>query len=337
MKLSNSQLDTYNMCPRKWKHKYIDKFRSPKIPSALFFGSALDDAFSFLLLQKKEVLTDIELDLQLNSTADEVFTQKMLQVDHNKQTVELAQSPFADYYASDFTPELLGKEQVAALQTLEPAYKLNDFIDFHLQCKEQINARKKLVNDDQVLFNYMSWLSMVEKGKLMISAYKDVVIPQIHRVESIQENISLTNADGDEIVGLIDFRASFVDDPSQVYTMDNKTSSKPYPVNCVEESQQLSVYCEAKSDPHAGYVVVEKKLFKKAPNIRVNVLKGKVSEATFVKTFDNFEKVCNNIEAQKFPQNWDSCFAFGRMCEYYAICKYQDDTNIVKLKDENSP
>lgn len=334
MRMSHSSLEMYNLCARKWKHKYIDKLRSKKIASPLFFGSALDEAFSLQLLKKKELLTETELSLQLTKTPEEVFLQKMLVVDHNKQSVELSQSPFADYFASDFSPELMNKSHESLLQTLEPAYKLTHFIDFHTSCREQLNARKKLQNDDQILYNYMSWLSLVEKGKLMINAYEREVIPQIHRVESLQESISLKNGDGDEIVGLIDLRASFVDDPLQVYTLDNKTSSKPYPADCVETSQQLSTYCEAKEDNHAGYIVVEKKLYKKTPGfIRVNVHKGVIPEETKQKVFDLFENTVYNIEAQKFPKNESSCFAFGKMCEYYKICKYDDYTDLVNMTE----
>lgn len=334
MRLSHSQLTLFEQCPRKWKFRYKDKLRGPKISSPLFFGSALDDAFSHLLLSKKEDLTDTELDQQLTITAEEVFQQKMLVVDHNRQTVELAQSPFADYFASDFSPELMNLSHEKLLQSLEPSYKLVDFIDFHLQCKEQFRAKKKLQDDDQILYNYMNWLSLNEKGLLMVDAYRNDVIPQIHRVYDIQKRICLPNQDGDEITGLIDFTGSFVDKPGTKYIIDNKTSSKPYSLDSVKESQQLSTYCEAEGIDTAAYIVVEKKLFKKVPHIRTSVIKDTIPESTFDKTFDNFEKVCYSIEREEFPKNEDSCFAFGKMCEYFVYCKYQDDTGLVKLKDE---
>lgn len=331
MRLSHSQLSCYNECSMKWKFRYIDKLRSPKISSPLFFGSALDDAFSYLLLAKKEDLTDTELDIQLNSTAEDVFYNKMLTISHNKETVELSQSPFADYYTSDFSPELMNVKHETLLQQLEPAYKLVDFLDFHLQCKEQLAARKKLQKDDQILYNYMSWLSLVEKGKLMLQAYKNDVMPQIHRVYDIQKSISIKNDDGDEISGLIDFTASFTDAPDVKYIVDNKTSSKPYTADSVQTSQQLSTYCHAEDTTKAAYVVVEKKLFKRAPTIRTSIIKDTIPESTFVKTFDNFEKVCYDISASKFKKNEDACFAYGKMCEYYQICKYDSTEGLVKL------
>lgn len=333
MRLSNSQLNTYNLCPRKWKHEKIDKLRSKKAPSALFFGSALDEAFSLLLCAKKEDLTEEELTLQLTKTPEEVFEEKMRVIQHNGEQLELARCQYADYFASDFTPELLKLQHLELLQSIEPSYSLVNFVDFHLQCKEQLAAKKRLQVDDQILYNYITWLTLVEKGKIMIDAYRNDVMPLIHKVYSIQKPISLKNGDGDEVTGLIDFTASFTDAPDVVYICDNKSSGKPYLDDSVKESQQLSVYCEAEGTKNAAYVVVEKKLFKKSPNIRTTVIKDVIPEETFEKTFDSFTNAVYSIEQGKFDQNWDSCFAFGRMCEYFKLCKYQDDSDLVHLKD----
>lgn len=335
MRLSHSSVDQYELCPRKFQLQRLEKWRSPKLPSPLFFGSALDEAFSLLLSTKKVNLTEEELTLQLTKTAEEVFLQNMLTVqDVYRNPVELSQNINAEYFTSDFTPELLTNKHLGQLQMLEPNYKLVDFLDFHEQCKEQLRAKKKLLDDDQILYNYMSWISLVEKGKLMVDAYREVVMPQIHRVESIQEKISIKNDDGDEITGLIDFRASFIDNPEQVYTMDNKTSSKAYTDEATRESLQLATYCEAKGDPHAGYVVAEKKLFKREPKIRITIQKDVIPEKTFQLAFDRFEKVCYDVQAGKFPQNRSNCFAFGRVCEYYRVCHYQDYSGLIKLEQE---
>jgi hypothetical protein len=336
-RFSHSSVDQYELCPRKFQLQRLEKWRSPKLPSPLFFGGALDEAFSHLLCTKKVNLTEEELTLQLTKTPVDIFLENMTHVkDVYKNPVELAQNPNAEYFSSDFTPELLQEKHLGQLQLLEPKYKLVDFLDFHQQCKEQVNAkpRRVLLPDDQILYNYMSWLTLVEKGKLMIDAYKDTVLPQIHRVESIQEKISISNDDGDEITGLIDFRCSFTDNPEQVYTMDNKTSSKAYAADATKESLQLATYCEAKKDPHAGYVVVEKKIYKKSPQIRINIQKDVIPEETLQKTFDRFENTVYNVQAGNFPQNWDSCFAFGRVCEYYRVCKYNDYSGLIKLEQE---
>lgn len=331
MKLSNSAKDMFVSCPRKYYYHYIERLRSEKIPSPLFFGSALDEAFSHLLVTKKRELTDLELDQQLNFTAEEMFRSKMLKVESNGQEVELAKSPFADYYNSDFSPELLLPEHLPGLQEFEPGYKLVDFLDFHTQCKEQLRAKKKLMKDDQILYNYLTWVTLCEKGLLMVDAYRQDILPQINEVFAIQKPISLKNESGDELTGLIDVVCDFTDNPGTRYTLDNKSSSEPYKEDSVEHSEQLATYCEAEQINTAAYAVVQKKVFKKKPQIRTQLIKSVIPEETFQKVFDIYEKVCYDIESEKFSHNWDSCFAFGRMCPYYKLCKYNKIDGLVKL------
>lgn len=338
-KFSHSSVDQYEQCPRKFQLQRIEKWRSPKLPSPLFFGSALDEAFSHLLCTKKQDLTEAELTLQLTKTAEEVFVQNMVNVqDMYRNPVQLALNINAEYFTSDFTPELINNTHLGALQTLEPHYKLVDFLDFHEQCREQLSAKKKLLPDDQLLFNFLSWHSLVEKGKLMVDTYRKVILPQIDTVESIQKNISIKNEDGDEITGLIDFTAKFSGD-SNVYICDNKSSSKPYTAESVKESFQLATYCEAEGVNTAAYVVMEKKLFKKDKDnivngIRASIIKDVVPEIQLQKTFDRFESVVYNVQQGKFPKNTDSCFAFGRKCEYFGVCNYNDYTGLTKLEQE---
>lgn len=50
MKLSHSQINKFLECGRAYKLHYIDKIRSPLEPSPLTFGSAIDKAFSRMLV-----------------------------------------------------------------------------------------------------------------------------------------------------------------------------------------------------------------------------------------------------------------------------------------------
>lgn len=331
MKLSHSKREKYTLCSEKYRLYYEERLRGPNIQSPLFFGSALDEAFSRLLLEKKQNLTPKELE-QLKSTPEDIFVQNMLKVEHNGEKIELSRSLQADYFAKDFTPELLLPSHVNLLQQYEPAYKLVDFIDFHKQCQEQLAQKRRIHADDKELFNYMTWLTLVEKGKLILDAYKDVVLPQIHEVYDIQKNISVKNEDGDEIVGLIDFTASYTDAPDVKFVNDNKTSSTAYKPDSVKESEQLSTYCHAEGTDSAAYIVAQKKVFKKDPKIHIDIIKDTIPEETYVKTFDKFDQTVYNIEQGWFEKNWKACYTFGRRCEYFNLCKNGDSTGLVRLK-----
>jgi len=332
MRISYSGQSMYSTCPYKYKLHYIERLRGPNIPSPLFFGSALDEAFSHLLATKKLELSEEELTAQLTETPETIFEKKMLEITHNGEVVKLSVSPFAEYFASDFSPELINKNHLKQLQSVEKSFTLVDFLDFHEQSREILKAKQKLDLEDKILYNYMNWLSLVEKGKLMISAYRTDILPQISEVFSIQKKVSIFNESGDEINGLIDFTASFADQPDTTYVCDNKTSSKPYQADSVVTSEQLSTYCEAENLKTAAYVVIEKKLFKNSPKIRSQIIKSAIPEETFQKTFDNFEKTVYNIENGNFPKDNSGCFAFGRTCEFYRYCKHGKKDGLVQLE-----
>jgi hypothetical protein len=63
IKISYSALSTLNQCSEKYRLHYIERLRSPRLYSALFFGNALDAGFSRILLEKKKERTEIELAL----------------------------------------------------------------------------------------------------------------------------------------------------------------------------------------------------------------------------------------------------------------------------------
>lgn len=325
-KLSYSQLNLFDECSMKWKLSYLDGLKTSEINSPLFFGSALDASFEYLLLSKKEDLTEEELTLLTTKTVYDVFDLAM-NVQDGKT---LPDNPDCVYFASDFDPELLTITDLAELKKYDS--DVTDYLLFFTQCRELIKAKKPLPLEDQKLHNLMCWLSLYRKGLLMIDEYKKTIIPQIHRVYAIQKNIHLENHSGDIIRGKIDFIASFVDEPEVRYIVDNKTSSQPYPDDSVANSLQLAIYCESESNNKASYVVVEKKLRKKDPKVRVNIIKDKVSEESYQAAFDKIDKVLHNINAGEFHKkaNQKDCFSFGRKCEFYKLCWFNNSEGLVK-------
>ena len=80
---------------------------------------------------------------------------------------------------------------------------------------------------DKVFYNYANWISLVRKGVMMIEEYKRTILPQIDEVISIQKKVDLPNADGDNIIGFIDFTGKLKGEDF-VRTCDNKTSGRKY-------------------------------------------------------------------------------------------------------------
>jgi len=314
MKFSYSSLTTYEECPKKFDLHYNKRIRPKKIDSPLFFGNATDEAFSRLLLEKKKNLTDDEKLLMVKSWR-EVFDENMkVSRDQN-----LATNEWCDYSKKDFSPDLLTEEDYSKLKEFDG--EIYDFLSFYQECRDVIEKGKKLSLQDQKTYNYMNWLSLYNKGLLLIDAYEKEVIPKISEVFDIQKTITLNNGE-DEITGKIDFKCSFIDEPDKVYICDNKTSSKAYKEDSVSTSLQLAIYCESEEILDASYVVVEKEVRKREPKIRITIIKDKISEESFQKAFQRVDNLVKLIKSGEFSGKSDKkqCYSFGKKCPYYKYC-----------------
>jgi CRISPR/Cas system-associated exonuclease Cas4 (RecB family) len=327
--VSFSALECYEQCSEKYRLRYIERLSSEKIPSPLFFGTAIDSALELLLLQKKELLTDKELDLQLNETAHSIFDKTMREQDGKL----LERNPLCDYFLSDFDPAILKIEDLKLLEKSYPA--ITDFFEFFESCRAVLKQRRELKTGSRIVFNHMCWLSLYRKGELLLEAYARDILPQIHQVYSIQKDISLTNGSGDTLRGKIDYIASFKETPEYKRIMDNKTSSEAYGADAVTNSVQLAIYCEAEGIDGAGYSVLEKKIRVKEPKARTQLILGTISDEQKQKTFDIVEEKLNNIASEKYEKKASpkECFSFGKKCEFYNLC-WNGDTSGIKKRPE---
>jgi hypothetical protein len=316
IKVSYSALECFDQCSEKYRLRYNERLSSDKIPSPLFFGSAIDAAVELLLLKKKQDLSEKELDLLLTEDAYSIFDKTMKE--QNGQLLE--RNPLCEYFYSDFDPAILTKEDYQALTKSYPSIK--DWEEFFTHCKKQIKTNGELKPGSKIAFNNLCWLSLYRKGELMIAAYERDILPEIEQVFDIQKEIDLTNESGDKLRGKIDFIASFKDDPNARYLVDNKTSSEPYKDDSVATSTQLAIYCEAENCDRGAYAVIQKKMRLKDPKARTQLIKGEVSDGQKQKVFDKLEVQLNNISSGVFEkkQSPKDCHFFGRPCEFFNLC-----------------
>jgi hypothetical protein len=140
------------------------------------------------------------------------------------------------------------------------------------------------------------WISLSKKGMLMIEAFYRDVLPNIEKVISAQEEISLINDNGDAVVGFADCVLQWKGEKSPVI-MDFKTSAKKYLSNAVLESQQLALYKHSLSAKYstirAGFIVFIKSINKNASKI-CKVCKHDGSATS--------HKTCNNELPKQFSE-----------------------------------
>jgi len=311
-RLSHSAKDKISTCGALYKYWYVDKIRPIATSSALFYGKALDEAFTALLETKLDPKPPIIND------PFETFLKHFKTVEINGEQVSVLDTR-CQYFKSDLDPDLTDSPE-EAMDLLE-RYKI-------------------LKNDDLKRFNELCVQSLTNKARILIQGYYDQVLPLIERVYSLQEEVNLKNDEGDEIIGFIDFICSFKDEPGVQYVVDNKTASKNYKEDSVRTSEQLATYCDYKLIDKAAYIVLNKTLRKKEPRVTAQIVRDTIPNEMFNKVFDIYEKSLYTIRKEEYYRNYASgCFFFGKKCDYYEYCRSNGEDltglTIIKKGDTN--
>jgi hypothetical protein len=284
----------YLLSPRKYFYHYFLYLREAKLGSPLFFGSLIETALDALF--KGSSLEE----------AQAVFRKNFITYQVNGSTINLSNSPLVRYSKADLD------------------------LDIFTDKERQDLANKSL--------QFQSWSSLQRKGELMIEAYHRDILPRIKKVIATQLYFSIPNDAGDEINGFADLVCEWED--GRTILIDHKTSAQAYPADAVSTEQygkQTALYYEAFKDKYkldaTGFFVMEKKIRKKEPRARTNIILGKPPEELIEKTFDEFDNVLHNIKQGEFPCLSPACDAYGQECCYKKYCKSEgkDMTGLVKV------
>ena len=118
--------------------------------------------------------------------------------------------------------------------------------------------------------NDLAWRSLQAKGLLMLEAVNEQILPRLKKIHSTQEQINLTNDQGDSIIGFVDLVADW-DNEGNTVVFDFKTASRAYEEDSVITSPQLSLYMHDLSDKYntrkAGFIVLNKNIQKNRKKI----------------------------------------------------------------------
>jgi hypothetical protein len=358
--LSHSAVSRYLQCARSYKYHYIDKLRTKVQSGALLFGSAIDEAFNSILLEKGDPVQS--------------FIQKWTFQEINGVLENLTDNIKVVYANSDFDKSLLSSEskqeikQKAQLLGLDFSGPLDEEIDAVISAYKQ-RQYKPLTEATHKLYNYLNWISLRHKGLLMISKYIEVIKPKIKRVIDIQKKFTVSNnIDGDAIIGFIDAIVEWHD--GRIVILDHKTSSIEYEEDAVLTSPQLALYVfalEAEVQTRtAGFIVFRKHILKNkikicskcsfdgsksraktcdntvegqrckgewtetiSPEADVQILINEVPEQTEAIVIENFNDVLHLIKNQTFPRNLNSCEGPYGKCPYFNLCWKGEDKDLI--------
>lgn len=362
-KISHSAVSKYQLCPTAYKYHYIDRIRSQYQSAALVFGSALDVALNELLLPT-------------GGDPYEIFINNFKTTKINNEEISVPTYSKLVYSNSDFDFELLTETDHQELSTyLETVRENLATIYDGLKKKKTTVGFDKLSDKEKAQYNLFNWYSLKNKGKLMLDAYKQKILPQIEEVLAVQEWVKLVNQDGDEVTGVVDLVARVKD--HGVVILDNKTSAMDYEEDSVLTSPQLSLYVHALSDKYktrkAGYIVLKKNLQKNrikicskcgynggasraktcdnivdekrchgswnetiSPEVNIQFIVDEIPTKTEQLVLENYDDINRSIKAGVFHRNLNSCAnQYGGPCVYLNLC-YKDKTDgLVDLKKES--
>jgi len=369
MKVSHSKINKYLTCPRLYHLHYDLRLRELQLSSALFFGSAVDEALNCFLLRKKKELTGQEK-IQVALDPKVVFEQQMESSNYNQETLYLKKSLLVRYFATDYVPEILEHDDFFLLTEYlkENGYENTNGLEVMEETKAFIKSEGfyKLPKVDQIFYNYANWLSLRRKGFHMLDAFERDLYPLIDEVISIQKEVDLRNGE-DSMTGFIDFVAKLKGE-NFARIIDNKTAGKKYDEDSVETSPQLTVYAEFEKLENAAYFIMLKKpkfirhktcqicgvtttgaarkcdqggTGKKRCNGDFDVLVtcefntqkvlGEITEEQKDLTFNEIADIMDKIKAGEFPKiDRKGCFHFGKKCIGYKRC-WEDPENMLGL------
>lgn len=257
IRLSHSAQDKFNMCSKEYYLHYIEKLRPVKMGSALIFGTAIDRACENYILDRVPL------------RAREIFKATMKIQEINGEETELANTTKIEYLSSDFDSELL-TEPDNQLLLKGTVFASTKELHAHLKDKRE-DPEQSLTEEEKLQWNYLNWISLYRKGKLLINAFMDFVDENVDHVYLTQPSIELADEDGDQVIGNADFVVKLKDHPYPV-VLDLKTSSKYYDKNSVKESKQLALYTMYFREFYpgmkkAGFVVLNKNIKKNREKI----------------------------------------------------------------------
>jgi hypothetical protein len=195
-----------------------------------------------------------------------------------------------------------------------------DSIEFY---KSDLDKSLLTESELQLSEHKQNFLSLSRKGRKLLDAYKENIMPRIKEVISIQGEVTICGYDDqnnqteDSIYGKLDLIALIEDDDGKIRhaLLDNKTTSEPYPKDAVQKKDQLALYAAGFSDIEwFGYLTLNKK------NFKTQIILDKIGEDKKQEVLGKFVDTLNKIKDNQFEKNTKSCYAFGRRCEFWTHC-----------------
>jgi hypothetical protein len=344
IRLSNSQISTFTDCNRKWHLDKVQKIRPTFLSSPLYFGTIVDETIEHILLKKEGSHLD---------TFYEKLNNFQVNGSDKKMPDDLLSVRFG---AGDVDANLVDQKYVNDACDRLKIDQINkkDFLEY---CKQKRKRKSALDPIEQYLFNYIAWVSLEQKGLMLVEKLSEWIEENVVEVHSAQKKIEISNENGDSFIGFLDFIATlktdcdtcggdglieyipnvhemdgdypeFIDCPDcnpERVLVDLKTSSNPnayYPEDSASKSVQLGIYSQQERLPNVAYLVADKKIRVREPRVRLKYVEGIITEEWLDEVFDMIEEATEAIK-EKLPKGAEAFEKNLDSCNMYGNCQYR--------------
>lgn len=324
LSLSNSQIDTYLTCQRKWWLDKVQKLRPSFKASPLYLGTNLDATIEAYLLKETDDWRAF-------------YKKQVLQFEVNNNPKKLPEDILdMRFGAGDCDEKLIDQEKLDAYCDSQDIGHV-DAKEFLLYCKGQRKKKKALEETEQKIFNYCAFLTLETKGSMLLEKLIEWIDENVAKVIAVQKKIEIENENGDKFIGYLDFIVELKD--GRIVLIDLKTSSNPnlyYPEDAASKSRQLGIYSQEEGIPNVAYLIGDKNIRVRDPRVRLSYVEGIITEEHLDDVFFEIEEVTSEIK-EKLPQgigafekNLDSCSQFGG-CSYKGYCQYKSKKGLEQV------
>lgn len=256
---------------------------------------------------------------------------------------------------------LINRDLDACVNTFRENFKYEDMSKVEWDYKD-FDSRLLDVSEVSSDRNLNAWKSMRVKGRLLIEAYYNEVLPLIEGVESVQKELHNRSGIYDAIINLRGHGRVLI---------DHKTASRPYEPNAVTSDTQLALYTKDQGLTKAGFIVLIKEIDSQTKRICsvckfdgsytkhktcANTVNGKRCYGNFIETHrpkaniqilvDNIPEINQSIVEESisqtelaiergiYPRNLKACGKmFGKPCAYINKCWKNDNFGLEYNKE----
>lgn len=354
LNLSYSAVNKFTSCGKSYQYHYIDKIKPRYKGSSLFFGSCIDLALNFMLVNLQAPnLVELSYDEFLKSWTN------FKELDGS--IINLKSYDKILYSKSDFDGEALTSGDWVEVYSLcsdeDPRLKYDS-----LKTKLSGCHFSELSESEKIFYNTINWLSLKNKAKYMIEAYYRDIVPQISEVLEVQKPIELSDDSGNKIKGYVDLICKLKN--GIIVVADNKTSSVEYEDDSVSTSSQLAQYKVILNNQygysiqHGCYFVISKKLsykklcsscgfesnsthktcnnsinnsrcggdWNKEPFATTKIFIDSIPDTVTNMVLENFDTAVKSINSGLFIRNFNQCHGKFGKCDYIDYCFKNKDT-----------